>query len=323
MRMRLSRPRSDRASAMLMVLWGMMIMAMAVGGLITYMRGSVLEDIDSAKAFEARLLAQSGVELGLHPDIKKNDPLLRQQVSAVKRYEVKVSTLGARLAINQIAVNENIRDSSRRLFILWGLDPEKAGILTDSLVDWVDADDEVSPLGAEEAHYTLRGAPQFPRNQGFRHVDEMLFVRGMHELARRKANWKDYFTLHGDGLIDVNEASSELLEVVCDVTRAQTDLLVLQRNGADTLENTEDDEPYTEFGSVQEALGLSKWDFEDVLPRLTLAHPIRRIESTGYAGDSAIRLIAIVGAGMNLISEEQASPSGAVLFELSREERAP
>ncbi len=321
--MRITPSSAERASAMLMVLWGMMIMAMAVGGLITYMRGSVLEDVDAAKAFEARLLAQSGIVLGLHPDIKKSDPLLRQQVSVLKRYEVKVSSLGARIAINQVAVNPNIRDYCRKLFILWALDPEKAGILTDSLVDWVDADDEISPLGAEEAHYTLRGAPQFPRNQGFRHLDEMLFVRGMHELARKKANWKDYFTLHGNGIIDVNEASAELLEVVCDVTRAQTDLLVLQRRGPDTIENTEDDEPYTEFSAVQEALGLSRWDFADVLPRLALSHPIRRVESTGHAGDASIRLIATVGPGINLIEEQQASPSGSLAFELSRDEGAP
>ncbi len=308
---------------MLMVLWGMMLMAMAVGGLITYMRGSLLEDIDAAKAFEARLLAQSGIVLGQHPDIKKNDPLLKQQVTALKRYEVKVSTLGARIAINQIATNPNIRDYCHKLFILWGLDPEKAGILTDSLIDWVDADGELQPLGAEEAHYTLRGAPHFPRNHGFRHLDEMLFVRGMHELARRKSNWKDYFTLHGDGLIDVNEASAELLEVVCDVTRAQSDLLVLQRRGPDTIENTEDDEPYTEFSAVQEALGLSRWDFAEVLPRLTLNHPIRRIESIGHAGDAAVRLIATMGPGIHLIEEQQASPSGSLVAELSRDEGAP
>lgn len=313
----------ERASAMLMVLWGMMIMAMAVGGLITYMRGSVLEDVDAAKAFEARLLAESGIVLGLHPAIKKNDPLLKQQVSALKRYEVKVTTLGSRIAINQIAANPNVRNYCLKLFILWGLDPEKAGILTDSLIDWVDPDDRISPLGAEEGHYTLLGAPQFPRNLAFRHLDEMLFVRGMHELARRKPNWRDYFTLHGTGIIDVNEASSELLEVVCDVTRAQTDLLVLQRRGPDTLENTEDDEPYTDFDDVQEALGLSRWDFEDVQPRLALNHPIRRVESTGHAGDMAIRLIAIVGPGLNLVSEEQASTSGVLAFELSRDQAAP
>ncbi|NCF90894.1 MAG: hypothetical protein GWQ05_08035, partial [Verrucomicrobiaceae bacterium] len=110
---------------------------------------------------------------------------------------------------------------------------------------------------------------------------------------------------------------------VCDVTRAQTDLLVLQRRGPDTIENTEDDEPYTEFSAVQEALGLSRWDFADVLPRLALNHPIRRVESTGHAGNAAIRLIATVGPGINLIEEQRASPSGSLAFELSRDEGAP
>jgi hypothetical protein len=290
---------------MLMVLWGMMIMAMAVGGLILYMRRSVLEDVDDAKAFEARLLAESGLALAFHPSLKPNDPLLHQQVSSVKRYDVAVTTEGARIAINQIAAKPEVHDMCRRLFILWGIDPEKSGIVADSLKDWVDADDAVSPLGAEGEHYTLRGAVNFPGNAPFGHLDEMLFVRGMADVARWRPNWRDVFTLHGNGLIDVNQASSELLEVVCEVTRAQADALVLLRRGPDTLPRTEDDEPFTDFDLVQETLGLSRWDFEDIEPRLTLNHPIRRVTSTGQAGDFRVVLTAVVGGGVNVIEEER------------------
>ncbi len=308
---------------MLMVLWGMMIMAMAVGGLVLYMRRSVLEDVDAAKAFQARLLAESGIALAFHPNLKRNDPLLHQQVSDVKRYDVKVSTEGARIAINQIAMKESVQDICRRLFIVWGLNPEKSGILADSLKDWVDADDRVSPLGAEDEHYTLRGAPQFPANGPFRHLDELLFVRGMVDLARRKPDWRDYFTLHGDGLIDVNEASSEMLEVVCEVTRAQADAVVLLRRGPDTEANTEDDEPFEDFDDVQEALGLSNWDFEDIEPRLTMSHPIRRVVSKGRAGDFEVILTAIVGPGVNLLEEQHVSPQGALSMEVARDGGTP
>lgn len=311
--------RRDRGSAMLMVLWGMMIMAMAVGGLILYMRDSVLEDVDAAKAFEARLLAESGLVLALHPDLKKNDPLLHQQVSSVKRYDVSISTEGARIAINQIAAKEDVHDACRKLFIIWGLDPEKSGIVADSLKDWVDADDSVSPLGAENEHYTLRGAPEFPRNRSFEHLDELLFVRGMRELARHKPDWRNYFTLYGDGLIDVNEAPAELLEVVCEVSRPQAEVLVLRRMGPDTEPGTEDDEPFEDLEEVEEALGLSRWEFRDIRPRLTLNHPIRRIASTGLAGDFRVTLTAIVGEGLNLIEEQHFSPSGTVATELSRD----
>ncbi|MGY8689220.1 MAG: general secretion pathway protein GspK, partial [Verrucomicrobiales bacterium] len=184
-----------------MVLWGMMIMGMAVGGLIQYMRHSVLEDVDASKEYQARLLAESGIALALHPRMKKNDPLLHQQISPVKRYDVTVSTEGARIAINQIATKPEVHAYCQKLFVIWGMNPESSGVLADSLKDWIDADERVSPLGAEDGHYTLRGAPHYPRNEPFRHLDEMLLVRGMHELARRKPNWKDHFTLYGDGKI--------------------------------------------------------------------------------------------------------------------------
>lgn len=306
--------RRERGSAMLMVLWGMMIMAMAVGGLVLYMRRSVLDDVDAAKAFEARLLAESGIALALHPGVKPNDPLLHQQISPVKRYDVHVTTEGGRIAINQISARREIRDLCIRLFIIWGLDPEKAGVLADSLKDWVDGDDRVSSMGAEDAHYTLRGAPTFPRNRPFSHLDEMLFVRGMVDLARRKPDWRRFFTLHGDGRIDVNEASSELLEVACEVTRAQADAVVLLRRGPDIRPKTEDDTPFEDLADVQEALGLSDWDFEDIESRLTLKHPVRRVESKGRAGDFEVILTAIVGPGVNLIEERHVSAPGR--FEL-------
>ena len=298
----------QRGSAILMVLWGMMIMTMAVGGLIQYMRSGVLQDVQTSKEFQARLLAESGIALALHPKIGRNDPVLKQLVSSVRSYEVTVSTEGARIAINQIVGKEQIRDYCVKLFIIWGIDPQKSGIAADSLRDWVDADDSLSPFGAEGEFYTLRGSPQYPRNIPFRHLDEMLFVRGMRDIAQRKPNWRDYFTLHGDGLIDVNEAPSELIEIVCDVARPQAEQLVLQRYGPDLVAGNEDDEPYDDFDGVEEILGVSRWEFAKVRQRLTLKHPIRRIKSRGQAGDLHKTITAIIGPSVRIIEERQLAP---------------
>ncbi|MGY8689219.1 MAG: hypothetical protein ACKVHP_15970, partial [Verrucomicrobiales bacterium] len=74
---------------------------------------------------------------------------------------------------------------------------------------------------------------------------------------------------------------------------------------------------------VQDALGLSRWDFRDVEPRLTLMHPIRRVMSIGQAGDFRQALTAILGPGLDLIKEHQASPSGAMVLKLGRDQGAP
>lgn len=298
----------QRGSAILMVMWGMMVMALAVGGLIHYMRSGVLEDVQASKEFQARLLAESGLVLASHAKVKKNDPILKQRVSHVRGYEVHVTTEGARIAVNQLAAKPELQEYCRRLFIIWGLDPEKAGVATDSLRDWIDTNDRLSPLGAESEYYTLRGSPQYPRNRPFQHIDEMLLVRGMREIAQRKWNWRDYFTLHGDGLIDVNVANSELLEVVCEVARPQADQLVLQRHGPDLIPGTEDDEPYTNMRELPEILGIASYEFRRIAPRLTLAHPIRRITSRGQAGDLSKTIIAIMGPGIHIVEERKLAP---------------
>lgn len=292
-----------RGSSILMVLWGMMIMGMAVMGLIGYLRGHVLEEIEHSKAFEAHLLAESGLVLATHPAVQPHDPLLHTQVSAVKRYDVSITTEGARLAVNQLPQREFLVDACKRLFFLWGLDAEKAAVAAESLRDWIDGDDKEMPFGAEELYYMLRGRPDYPKNRPFRHLDEMLLVRGMEEVALLQPDWREFFTLQGDGTIDVNRAPSVLIEVVCDVPPELAYELIVKRSGPDLLEVTEDDTPFEDLDDVQEVLALEDREFAPLRERLTLQHPIRRIESTGRAGDFARVLTLITGPGVHVLEE--------------------
>lgn len=287
-----------------MVLWGIMLMAMVIIGLIAYVRTGVGDDISANKEFHARMMAESGLVVGRHAQVGPYDPLLRQQLSQSRGYEVEVTTEGGRIAINQIAANSDIKEYCQRLFELWRLDAAQAATAADSLKDWVDPDDKVSVHGAEEEFYTIRGSPDYPKNAPFQHIDEMLLVRGMEEVSRRKSNWRDSFTLYGSGLIDVNEASAEMLEIVCQVPPDQAQRVVLERFGPDGVRGTKDDTPLTSFRPVREALSLNRDEFAKIVGRLTLKHPIRRIMSRGRAGDFVKTLLAIEGAGINLIREE-------------------
>ena len=81
----------------------------------------------------------------------------------------------------------------------------------------MDADDTPRPQGAEKDYYQAHGFPDFPKNQGFSSLEEMLLVRGMDVVERAKPDWRNYFSIYGDGLIDLNNAPKEIIMAICNV----------------------------------------------------------------------------------------------------------
>lgn len=288
----------------MIVIWSMMIMSLAVIGLVEYMDAGLDEDILSEKDFQARKLAESGITLALHPQIAPGDPLLAQSVSATRSYRVTMSNEGTRIAVNQLPALPELRRVCRDLFTRWGLDLDKATALVDALADWVDADNNARIQGAENDFYVIKGYPEFPGNRPFQSLEEMLFVPGMEDLDQLKDDWRDAFTLFGDGKIDIHEAPWELLSVLLITDGSYVDRIIKFRLGADGIRYTEDDERFADLDGVQNFLRLETAKFTQVQPLLTLAHPIRRIESTGTVGDYSKTLIAVVGPGIRVLREK-------------------
>ena len=147
------------------MLWAILLMSLAVFGLIAHLSRGMDESIYAEKEFRARLLIQSARTISTHPDIEWGDPLLHQRVSSVSSYEVVITTEGSKLAINQIATNPVQRQFARRLFEKWGMESRMAETLSDSLADWIDADGQPRPYGAEREYYVPFGHRNFPFSQ--------------------------------------------------------------------------------------------------------------------------------------------------------------
>jgi len=279
-------------------------MSIAVIGLVDYMDAGLDEDILSEKDFQARKLAESGITLALHPQIQSGDPLLAQSVSAAKSYRVTMTNEGARIAVNRLPALPELRRVCRDLFERWGLDLDKSTALVDALSDWVDPDSDARIQGAENDYYVLKGYPELPGNRAFQSLEQLLFVPGMEDLDQLKPDWRDAFTLHGDGKIDIHEAPWELLSVLLITDGAYVDRVIKFRLGADGIRYTDDDERFEDLDQVQDFLQLEASRFMLIEPLLTLNHPIRRIESTGTVNDYSKTLIAIIGPGIRFLREK-------------------
>lgn len=251
----------------------------------------------------ARQLAEIGVAVAAHPQIKAGDPLLRRSISAIEHYETLVSTEEARLNLNALLTDAGL-PVLERVFASWGLLPADAQAIAATLQDWVDQDDlKRRPDSAEKLDYDFQGLKGMPLNRPFQNLDEVDLVPRMMEITELRPDWRTFFTLRGNGRLDVNTASAEVLSAVTGASLSNAEQLVRRRNGLDEIPQTEDDLP---IESVEEAvgmLGIGGGEAQEVAGVLTLAGQTKRIESVGVAGDVRCGIAVILNAGGQGIAE--------------------
>lgn len=294
MRFHHSRFRFHReGSALIAVFW-----LIAVLGMVVF-AGTKMLAVDSrySKVTRGRIYAkryaEMGLAIGLHPIITPDDPLLHYSGSDGGSYAVDIIAEEARFNINALLLGGD-KTILRRIFTRWGLKPEFASALADALKDWVDADDLVSLNGAEKREYEKEGFDDMPFNRPFKDLDEMLFVRGMEALNFLRPDWRDWFTVHGDGRVDVNDAREGLISILADVPIERVAPLSRFRLGADGAKYTKDDQKLTSVVQVAQLLGVFEPHIVQQLNQwVQFAGPIRRVESVGALGDISRKLVVI------------------------------
>ena len=284
---------SARGAALLLVLWAIAILSFAVLWVADLVNLELATKSAEARGMAARQIALSGVALGLHPQVTREDiALLNREVRPGEMMRVRIRGEGARFNINQLLAQQD-RMVMKNLFVLWGLESDAADILIDRLTDWVDDDIGRQLNGAEQTEYEAAGITGAPANKPFRSVDEMGCVLGMEELTAVKPNWRDAFTIFGDGKIDVNEAESDVLQTATGLTPEMTADIVRVRLGPDGEEGTEDDLRFESVDQLNGWLTASSYPAGQAAARLSTESTVKRIDSRGVVGDSE-RLISVV-----------------------------
>lgn len=283
--------RRKRASALMLVLAAVIIMSLAMIGVRGVLDLSIKENGLMDQQYRALHLAECGIALGLHPQIRPGDPALKQTVGSDTGFEVNIISEGSRIPVNYLT-DQRFRDIVYNLFILWKVPPQEAETAVDSLADWVDTDSEQRTSGAETEYYKSQGFPDFPRQQGFGSLDEMLLARGMDAIERVKPDWRNFFSIHGDGLIDLNYAPTEILMAVGDVQQGSAETLIRERNGEDGLPNTQDDKKLSTNQATQ-LMGMDSDAVQSLSSLITTDHLTRRVESVGRVGEQTYKVVVI------------------------------
>ncbi len=284
--------RRNQGSALIAVFW-----MIAVMGMVIFASTKMLAaDTKSARVMRDRMFAkryaEMGLEVGRHPQMELYDPLLNYGDDSGS-YTVRLTTEEARFNINALLLNSD-GAILRRIFIAWGVKPEATSRIVDALKDWVDADDNTSLNGAEKREYEKMGFKGLPYNRPFKDLEEMLLVRGMEALNVVRPDWRDWFTVYGDGRIDINEARPEFISVLAAVPMERLTPLLTYRNGRDGAPHTMDDQKLVSAVQVAQMLGVFQpKTIQELQQWVQFQGPIRRIESVGAFNSMQRKLLLV------------------------------
>lgn len=250
-------------------------------------------DATRSQIFRARLLAETGVSLAMHPDIRPDDPLLHQVLPGDEELNVVVTGEDGLINPNILLQRED-RDTWRRILSFWGIkDLQASDAIINALIDWVDPDVFERSPGAEARAY---GRPGFPFNRPFRSVEEMAMVKGMNLVEETFPSWRTWFSTYASGVLDVNEAQPELISALtgADITLARQ--FRSRRLGPDGIASTKDDLPAPDLAIAISRLGING-NPQQLASILSVNSATRRIISSARVGNLTRQLgIVVQGA---------------------------
>jgi general secretion pathway protein K len=288
-----------RGSALLLVLFAIILLT----GLVTATVGFVKNDVDEYgalnKAFRARQLAESGLAFGIDPQVQNQDrALLDQKMPDGGQFHVLISSESTKLNINFLMQNGR-DDLLTNLFIRWGVAPKVADVAVEGLRNYLSKPINNQPVAVSVAPVagstpSAAGSAQvLELATQFSSVAEMSVVPEFGPVMKKQPGWMNFFTVWGDGKIDVNLADADTIALVTGVSPATADQVVKYRWGFDGKPFTMDDRLYTTMEEVRGGLGMGPEQFQLVQDLLSLTSAVDRIESTGIIAGYEKQIVVV------------------------------
>lgn len=192
--------------------------------------------------------------------------------------EVQIDDLAGRINLNDLVgangqVDPLTKDRLGRLFIALGI----TGLNVDTLIDWIDADDQtISAYGAEDGQYLMAEPGYRAANQPFVSITELRLIEGMtEELYVALRPHVTVVPVSGIG-INVNTATAPvLMSLHEELSEAQADSIIATRE-EERFEDIQDFLALPEFaGMGLKPAGLTlQTRFFEVVSRITYDHRV-------------------------------------------------
>lgn len=199
----------------------------------------------------------------------------------------------------------------RLLRVTLGFDEMDAQEMAASILDWRDKDSSLSiPLGsAEDSYYRNIAHSYEAKDDRFEVLEELLLVKGMKQDIFDKI--RDYITIYGNGQVNINTASEEVLLALGFNEKAVYQIL-RYRYGKDEVPGTADDNIFNSTGNIVPRLSQT---FN--LSPSEIAHigNISNLDLTTHSSSFLIRCIASIDyKDVKTVTECVVDKSGNILY---------
>jgi hypothetical protein len=279
--------RRRRGSVLILALWALLLLSAAIFAWVKFIQQNIDISGQENNGLDAKALAHSGVMVALHPQVTRLTPILNQQFSSTRGYKVQLTGEGGRLNLNWIFTPTNAPDPGKiaifqKYLQVRGLNLAQREHLTDSILDWLSPGTIGHLNGAEDTD------DYHPPHRGqFLSVDELALVKGSEPLVSQ-AGWQDDFTIYTNpGLIDLQSASSIVLQSLPGVGNVIVNRFLQIRRGPDGVDGTADDHLFRDAAEAISYLGLTGAQAQLVANYVYVENPLSTVHiiSTGQSGN--------------------------------------
>ena len=176
-----------------------------------------------------------------------------------------------------------------------------------SIRDWIDADEDTRPEGAEtDDYYKTLENPYAAKNSPLDTVQELNLIKGFHPRHESDSDrpeeeqtyvvigaFSDLLTVYGDGKVNVNSASPRVLMTLPGMTELTASDIQLEREGGYLDAPTEEDTSFESIGDLYSRVPDMPANIQD---RLTIGASIFRIHAVGEVGGVERKIWCIANA---------------------------
>ena len=228
-RTRLRRRWRERGFALLLVLWGLILIGLIAASFQRETRVGIALARNAMESAKAEALADAGVQRAILALLDPNPATAWRCDGTSYPFEFAEGTVNIRIQDEggKLDLNHAPPTMLMTLFQATGSDPAAARKLTDSILDYVDRDSSRRPAGAEDADYA--GLDEGAKDAPFERKEELLKVLGMNRTIY-DAIASSVTVYSGKSDINLSTAPELVLRTIPGLAARQRDQIIAARS---------------------------------------------------------------------------------------------